>query len=71
MREVRVELTGITVRLFSERSEAIGVANARTRLEDLQHNAVRVKLGWLVKSVEGRFYDAVGEISPDVAERLK
>jgi hypothetical protein len=77
MKQIRVEVAGITVRLFAERRDAITAANGRTRLTEEQHDDYRVpnkgpRLGWVVKNrVANRYYDVDGEISLKTVLEIK
>jgi hypothetical protein len=68
---IRVEIAGVTVRLFGERRDAINEANARTRLRDQQHHEMKIQLGYLVKNVvTGEFFDATGPLPEKVMDAL-
>jgi hypothetical protein len=68
---VRVEIAGVTVRLFQERRDAITEANARTRLRDQQHREVKVQLGYLVRNIiTNDFFDTVGPIPQKAVDAL-
>jgi hypothetical protein len=62
-KEIRIEVAGLTFRLFADRSQAIGVANLLTRQADAQFNAIPVKGsgGHLVYSAaKAEIHDASG-----------
>lgn len=60
---VRVEIAGVTVRLFPSRRDAINVANRMTRSANQQHRDVRVLLGYLVKNaVTETYFDDAGTV---------
>lgn len=64
---VRVVAANYVCRLFQDRRDAINECNARTKIEDQQHQEVRVLLGYIVQNVVTKqYYDGSGRM-PDVA----
>lgn len=63
MSEVRAVHKGITLRLFGERSEAIGFANRMTSIEQHQYHAKAIKGSGghvVVKAGGKKMYDKAG-----------
>jgi hypothetical protein len=66
---IREEVAGLTVRFFANRKEAIGSANALTKLYQFQHDAIHFQQGWLVKNTRWALFDVDGQI-PEAATKV-
>lgn len=69
-----VTFMNFKIRLFFRRKDAIGAANALTRIRDIQHRAEKVSTGefegWVVTNINGDVSDADGVFAKHLGDAL-